>query len=287
MVVLALAGRAAEPPPEAPAPAAGEAAAVAPAAAVARSDPGSFQTQTTELGISPNEPVYFSIGFNEKVNAKFQLSLKFRPFGATDDSIKGEHVWNDLYLAYTQTSIWDLESESKPFFDTSYRPSIFYQRRDIGELFGGRFSLRGGFEHESNGKGGADSRSINILFIRPSWWWEIDRRWAVAFSPKAYTYLEKSENPDIAEYRGYVDWQVTLAQNKGIRLTTTFRVGTEGHSSVLADFSYPFEDITPLRAIGLQHGYLHIQYFNGYGETILAYDRQLPWQLRVGLMIVR
>jgi outer membrane phospholipase A len=273
---------------ESPATAGGAAAAAeAPAVAASHSDPGASQTQSRDLGISPNEPVYFSLGFNETINAKFQISLKFRPFGPTDDAIKGEDVWNDIYLAYTQTSIWDLESESKPFFDTSYRPSIFYQRRDIGELFGGRFSIRGGFEHESNGKGGADSRSINILFIRPSWWWTIDRRWAVAFSPKAYTYLENSENPDIAEYRGYVDWQVTLAQHKGIRLATTFRVGTEGYSSVLADFSYPFEDITPLRAIGMKHGYLHLQYFNGYGETILAYDKKLAWQLRVGLMIVR
>ncbi len=253
-----------------------------------RSDPGAFQTQSLDLGISPNEPVYFSLGFNEVINAKFQISLKFRPFGPTDDAIQGEHAWNDIYLAYTQTSIWDLESESKPFFDTSYRPSIFYQRRDIGELFGGRFSVRGGFEHESNGKGGEDSRSINILFIRPSWWWTIDRRWAVAFSPKAYTYIEDSENPDIAEYRGYVDWQVTLAQHKGVRLATTFRFGTDSsHMSTLVDFSYPFVDITPLRAIGLRNGYLHIQYFDGYGETILTYDEKLAWQLRIGLMIVR
>lgn len=273
--------------PVAPEPAPASTSDTPSATGAARSDPGSFQTQTTDLGISPNEPVYFSLGFHEKISAKFQLSLKFRPFGPTDDSIQGDYVWNDLYLAYTQTSIWDLESESKPFFDTSYRPSVFYQRRDIGELFGGRFSVRGGFEHESNGKGGADSRSINILFIRPSWWWNLDRRWAVAFSPKAYTYLERSENPDIAEFRGYVDWQITLAQNKGVRLATTLRVGTEGHTGVLADFSYPFADITPLRAIGLQHGYLHIQYFKGYGETILAYNQQLPWQLRVGLMIVR
>jgi len=31
-----------------------------------------------------------------------------------------------IALAYTQTSIWDLETESVPFLDTSYRPSLFW-----------------------------------------------------------------------------------------------------------------------------------------------------------------
>ena len=252
-----------------------------------RSDPGAHQTQSIDLGISPYEPVYFSLGSNDVLNAKFQLSLKFRPFGPTDDTVNGTYPWNDLYLAYTQTSVWDLEAESKPFYDTSYRPALFYQRRSLGKMFGGGFSFRGGVEHESNGKGADDSRSINILFIRPSWWWTLDQRWAIAFSPNIYTYVERSENRDIAEYRGYVDWQITLAQERGLRLSTTFRLGTEGHRSALVDLSYPFADITALRAIGLQHGYLHVQYFNGYGETILSYNRRLSSQLRIGLMLVR
>ena len=250
-------------------------------------DPGSFEVPANRLGISPNEPVYFSLGFNEVLNARFQFSLKYRPLGPTDDSVHGEHPWNDIYLAYTQTSVWDLESESKPFYDTSYRPSIFYQRRDLGDLFGGRFSLRTGFEHESNGKGGVDSRSINILFVRPSWWWTLSPRWAVAFSPKAYAYIEKSENEDIADYRGYVDWPLTLARARDLRVTTTLRVGLDGHGSMLVDASYPFSEIPVLRAIGLQNGYLHLQYFDGYGETILSYNRNIAWQLRIGLMLVR
>lgn len=279
---MVVSGAAAE--PAAPAPAAGAGAAPA---HTSPADPGSFEIPSSELGISPNEPVYFSLGFNEAVNARFQFSLKYRPLGPTNDSIPGKYPWNDLYLAYTQTSVWDLESESKPFYDTSYRPAVFYQRRDITDLFGGRLSVRAGFEHESNGKGGVDSRSINILFVRPSWWWTINSRWAVAFSPKIYGYIEKSENTDIADYRGYVDWQLTLARAKDLRVTATFRRGTEGKGSILWDLSYPFTEIKPLRAIGLQHGFLHVQYFNGYGETILSYKEELPWQLRIGLMLVR
>lgn len=252
-----------------------------------QTDPAAPQTLSHDLGISANEPVYFSLGFNETLNARFQLSLKFRPFGPTNDAIHGRFPWNDLYLAFTQTSVWDLEADSKPFYDTSYRPALFWQRRDVGEFLGGRLSLRGGVEHESNGKGGADSRSINILFVRPSWWWTLGERWSVAFTPKAYTYIEKSENTDIAEFRGYVDWQFALEHEEGLRVATMLRVGTSGHSGVLVDASYPFASIKPLRAVGLQHGYLHVQYFNGHGETILSYAERLPWQVRVGLMLVR
>ncbi len=257
------------------------------APAEARVDPRTHQTPALDLGISPNEPVYFSLGFHEFVHAKFQISLKYRPFGPTDDTIAGEDFWNDLYAAYTQTSLWDLQSDSKPFYDTSYRPSIFYHRQDFGEFLGGRFGVRGGFEHESNGKSDADSRSINILFIRPSWWWNVNDKWALAFTPKVYTYIEDSENPDIADYRGYVDWNIALAQDKGVRLSAMFRHGTEGHFSALVDLSYPLAEITVLRAIGLKHGYMHLQYFDGYGETILNYNERLPWQVRVGIMIVR
>lgn len=285
LAAFALAGAACAGAPDTAAPPAGPAPIDANRAPPV--DPGSFEIPASELGLSPYEPVYFSLGSHEVLNARFQFSLKYRPLGPTNDTIGGKYPWNDLYLAYTQTSVWDLESESKPFYDTSYRPSAFYQRRDMFDMLGARFSLRAGIEHESNGKGGADSRSINTLFVRPSWWWTLSPRWAVAFSPKAYAFLEKSENEDIAEYRGYVDWQLTLAHARDLRLTTTLRYGSGGHGSVLVDVSYPFSEIAPLRAIGLQHGFLHVQYFDGYGETILSYNRELAWQLRVGLMLVR
>ena len=34
------------------------------------------------------------------------------------------------------------------------------------------------------------------------------------------------------------------------------------------------------------NGYLHLQYFNGYGETLLGYNRREDSQFRVGLSIV-
>ena len=90
-------------------------------------DPRRFRR---EFGISPHEPVYFSVGASGGINARFQLSFKFRPVGPSDDRVAGSGFWQDFYLAYTQTSLWDLHSLSKPFTDSSYRPAVFYHRYD-------------------------------------------------------------------------------------------------------------------------------------------------------------
>lgn len=243
------------------------------------------QARTTpQLGLTTYEPMYFSVGFNEITNARFQLSMKFRPLGPPDDNVPGQGWWEDLYAAYTQTSVWDLESESKPFFDSSYRPALFWYRKSIASDFlGADLGLAGGFEHESNGKGGDESRSINILFVRPTFTWGDPDAWHVTFSPKLYVYVEKSDNPDIGEFRGYGDYQLAVQHPNSWKVASTLRVGTSGKASVLLDASYPLENLGGF----IRFGYLHVQYFDGYGETLRTYNMEGPWQLRVGLMIVR
>jgi outer membrane phospholipase A len=53
--------------------------------------------------------------------------------------------------------------------------------------------------------------------------------------------------------------------------------------SVELDLSIPL-DIAKLGNFG---GYLHLQYFNGYGESLLDYNRRVQPQFRLGLMITR
>ena len=62
--------------------------------------------------------------------------------------------------------------------------------------------LRAGYEHESNGKDGVNSRSINTLFVQPVWRAGFSDGRTFIFAPKVYGYLEKSDNPDIQNYRG-------------------------------------------------------------------------------------
>ncbi|MGC8000947.1 phospholipase A, partial [Salmonella enterica] len=71
--------------------------------------------------LSFNEPMYFTVGHNNgDTNARFQLSFKFRVFVPDDPRSRG--LLDNLYLGYTQFSLWDLSAPSAPFRDTSYRP---------------------------------------------------------------------------------------------------------------------------------------------------------------------
>ena len=191
-------------------------------------------------------------------------------------------------MSYTQTSLWDLHSLSKPFTDSSYRPAAFYHRHDTGiGLLGARLGLAGGLEHESNGKGGADSRSINIVFARPTLRWGPADRWQFVAAPKLYWYLEKSANDAIQRFRGYGDFLFSLEHPESLKLAATFRAGTSGHGSILIDASYPFAKINDFFPLGWVHGYLHLQYFNGWGESLLRYDERAETQFRVGFMAIR
>jgi outer membrane phospholipase A len=232
---------------------------------------------------SPYEPNYFSAGSSGPTNAKFQVSLKFRVFNPETQT----PFLEKLYIAYSQTSIWAIGTSSRPFYDSSYRPSLFFLDEDISQWPFGKWSQLGfqaGLEHESNGKDGTASRSINIGYVRPTFTLPLADPYFVSISPKIYGYLEKSDNPDIPYYRGYSDVLVKVGATDGIQLATTMRKGTgQDPYSVELDLSYPLKTAT----LGNLGGYLHLQYFNGYGESLLDYNRKVRSQFRIGLMITR
>lgn len=232
---------------------------------------------------SPYEPNYFSAGSNGPTNAKFQVSLKFRLFNPDTQT----PFLEKLYIAYSQTSIWAIGSSSAPFYDSSYRPSFFFLDEDVSQWpfrTWSRLGFQAGLEHESNGKDGVASRSINIAYVRPTFTLPFADHYFVSVSPKIYGYLEKADNPDIPTYRGYSDVLVKVGETEGIQLATTMRKGTGADPySVELDLSIPLS--TP--RLGNLGGYLHLQYFDGYGESLLDYNRKVRSQFRIGLMITR
>lgn len=238
--------------------------------------------------LGPEEPVYFSLGFKERLNARFQLSFRYA-FLSPERTPAG--VWSrtvrHFAFGYTQTSVWDLESDSAPFFDTSYRPRVFWDRRGVASWRDGRSALdiQGGFEHESNGQGGDDSRSLNILYVMPALRLATAGEWRFSVAPRIFEYVgDLADNPDIADYRGHVDLQLAARQRDGVHVVAQLRQGTRSdRGSVQVDVTLP------VRRLGLQGvgGFLHLQYFAGWGETLRTYDRKLPSEIRIGLAIVR
>ena len=80
-----------------------------------------------------HEPIYFIAG-PLNPNTKFQISLKYQLF-SDGGEIDERAPWaSSLYVAYSQTSFWDIGGDSSPFFDTSYRPEFLYQ---LGPAAGG------------------------------------------------------------------------------------------------------------------------------------------------------
>ncbi len=102
--------------------------------------------------------------------AKFQFSFKYRLL--TFDPGATEAPKQTLQFAYTQRSLWDINASSSPFYDTSYMPALFYEfltlAPDPNTAKGGPtwLGLQSGYQHESNGQGSVQSRSLNTMFVR-------------------------------------------------------------------------------------------------------------------------
>jgi phospholipase A1/A2 len=234
------------------------------------------------------EPFYFIAG-TKSPNAKFQISFKYRFFSEQGSLAKQYPALKGLHFAYTQTSLWDWSGPSAPFLDSSYKPELFYVKEQVdggrwGE--GVRLDLQGGLQHESNGKAGADSRSLNLAYIQPTFVGKAGRL-RLSLAPRAWVYLGSlDDNPDIAKFRGYVGMRAIAEWTDDWQLSATGRVGDAwNRGSLQLDLSYRLtsmrwlsENLAPL--------YLYLQYFWGYGETLLRYNDRTS-SIRAGFALFR
>lgn len=235
-----------------------------------------------ELPLSVNEPVYFLFGTRGGHGARFQLSVKYRLFDADTPPVRRFPLLSGLYFGYTQNSLWDLGADSSPFRETNYRPSFFWE----GVATAGAWApplLRAGYEHESNGKDTADSRSINTLFAQPIWRKEFSDGRVLVAAPKFYGYLTKKGNRDIEDYRGYADWIFRYGHEDGWLGMAQLRRGTAVHGSAQFDLSYPLRRLSRTRT----GGFVHFQIFKGYGESLLDYNVRHGTRFRIGFSVVR
>lgn len=231
-----------------------------------------------------HEPMFFLVGGSNPVSARFQFSFRYRIFddlGVVADTIP---VARGLYFGFAQTSLWDLQSDSKPFRDSSFRPSLFYRWMLSDPQDRASLTLTGGYEHESNGREGEVSRSIDTLFLRAEARYLLaDGRTYVGVAPRLWTYLDKSDNPDIPRFRGYGELGLRLGREDGLLLTSLIRRGTAGKIGTQFDLSYPLRR-SVFSGVG---AFAHLQFFRGYGETLLDYNERQGSQFRIGVSLVR
>lgn len=250
------------------------------------------ETSFFKRHIFPYEPFYFLAG-PDAPSVKFQVSIKYRLVN-TEIGEDGEgegwlyrHArWMDgLHLAYTQRSLWDIQAASAPFLDSSYMPELLYERPNLIDPEHGwleRIGAQIGVKHESNGKDGADSRSLNIGYVRVPFVFGDENNFYVSLEPRAWFYFEDmSDNPDLPDYRGYIDLKLKAGWARGLQVAGWLRAGKDfDRGSAQVDVTYPLHNLLS-RSFSL---YLQAQYFNGYGESLLYYNQRSEiWRVGIGL----
>ncbi|HKS37853.1 MAG TPA: phospholipase A, partial [Verrucomicrobiae bacterium] len=175
----------------------------------------------------PHEPFYFIAG-TESPNAKFQISFKYQLLTGEGRIAKRVPWVTNFFLGYTQTSLWDWNEPSAPFFDSSYRPELLYWGPEVdqgqwAEWF--RLDLQAGVQHESNGRDGLSSRSLNIVYFKPSFVFGKPGKLQLTLSPRTWVYIgDVEDNPDIKDYRGYVELHAVVGWARHVQLAALTRV---------------------------------------------------------------
>lgn len=218
---------------------------------------------------SPNSITLDGVGAEQvdRFEAKYQISVK-TPLWLQQDDVSG------VYFGFTAVSFWQLYNDetSKPFRETNYEPEVFYQFNSNLSLLGYKFNLlRIGLNHMSNGQSGLKSRSWNRITATALL---SDKN--TAYYLKTWYRLPEDEkmspldplgddNPDINDYYGRVEFGFgfqlgELALTSKIRNNLSFK---DNRSGVELNLTYP---------INKRYDFL-LQYFNGYGDSLIDYNR--------------
>ena len=231
------------------------------------------------------KPMYFLVG-TDLSKSKFQISFNYRFFNP--ESVVAEyHPWvKGFHFGYTQTSFWDLGSSSAPFEDNSYKPEMFWVSKNFitaGPKVKGIF-LQTGVQHESNGRGGDESRSTNFVYAQPIFMFLSNaHHFLLQLSPKFWLYAnnDNETNPDLDQYRGYFDLGFKIGKMDSFVLNTSFRWASEG-PSIQLDLTYPLHRFL----FNTLDSYIHVQYTNALAENLIDYQER-SHAFRLGFSVVR
>jgi len=213
-----------------------------------------------------NEEPFIAAGEDasfKDTEAKFQVSLKF----PLVEDLFGNN--GDIYAGYTNRSFWQVydSTDSSPFRETNHEPELWFSWNTRWRFLGvTNRAVRAGYVHQSNGRAGTLSRSWNRLFaefifekgkysgsFKP--WWRIpeDR--------------DRDDNPDINDYLGYFEFLNVYTKRKhsfSLMVRNNLR-SSDNRSAVQMEWNFPL--------LKYLDGY--IQWFNGYGESLIDYNRHV------------
>ena len=214
----------------------------------------------TVLGGKPDE-------FNSDV--KFQISFQQR---LTKSVLPGNTY---LYLFYSQKAIWHVFENSLPFHDLNFNPGVGLSKFIImkNRLVGKATVM---IVHESNGRDGTASRSWNKIslageaYISPV---------LMAHAKYWIPLVDGQYNRDILKYSGLYQagFQAKSTDDKWVLdMTLVKRKGWNLNFNTIVQLGY--------RINHNSNQFIMLQYYNGYGESLLDY-KQYHSRIRIGLLI--
>ena len=228
-----------------------------------------------------NEPFEDDGDFDESLDnyeAQFQVSLKL-PLaeGLLDDD-------DAIFAGFTLKAFWQVYNNeiSSPFRETNYEPEVFWVNPVPWNVFGGDATVVTlGLSHESNGRSLPNSRSWNRLYGGLIWernryvfylktWWRIPED-----DKDDEDDPSGDDNPDIEDYLGNFEFTVAYRRfdHEVSVLLRNNLDSDDNRGAIQVDWTFPLQ--------GRYRGYL--QYFNGYGESLIDYDAHIE---RVGIGIL-
>lgn len=204
-----------------------------------------------------------------KPEVTFQLSFKARLWR----DMFGENL--TLWAAYTQRSFWQLYNidDSSPFRETDYEPELLLTLGTHVNLLGfeARF-VQAGVNHQSNGQSEPLSRSWNRIVANVGL-----ERGQLSILLKGWIRLSDvdDDNPGMTHFLGCGEVRAFYFLKRHrlglmVRDNLNFR---ENRGALQLEWSFPmFATVAG-----------HVQYFLGYGESLLDYDHRVH---RIGIGFV-
>ncbi|WP_029904658.1 phospholipase A [Prevotella sp. 10(H)] len=205
---------------------------------------------------------------SSSADATFQISIRHR---LTRSVLP---LKSFLYLTYTQRSFWDIYAESSPFRDTNYNPGlglgkyVFHDNKLVGAAF---VQLK----HESNGRAGDESRSWNYLSLSMKYYFNARFNISGEFW---VPYVDGGNNKDLLDFRGLGYLSFNYTSNKHLWWLSADINPRKGFGNVNTTLTAGF------RISERSNQYLFARFFQGYGESLLDYDKY-TMNIRVGICI--
>lgn len=208
----------------------------------------------------------------DPIEAKFQLSIK------TKILHKMFNTNMDLWIAYSQTAYWQIYNKklSRPFRELNYQPELIATIPMNFKLLGFDAKMLGlSIIHESNGQSDPISRSWNRVAIFAGFEYN---NWQVTLKPWLRLGSKMDDNINISDFMGRGEADVVYdwgRQRFRAVARHSLNFGDKSRGSIQLNWSFPI----------LKNFNGHLQFFDGYGETLIDYNhRQSTFGIGVSLI---